>query len=103
MGAARWDFAYPVVGEEVADEPEEDVDVEEEHDVGEEERVRGAPRGHRAGCDDAVVVLGADEGEVEEDGRERDEEGDGHVLEVAAGHGDRAASVSVAGGVCVGS
>lgn len=96
-------IAYPVVGQEVPDEPEEYVDVEEEEDVGEEERVRGAPRGHRAA---AVAALGADEGQVEEDGRERDEEGDDHVLEVAAaaavaGHGDRAASVSVAGGVCV--
>ena len=79
-------LAYPVVGEEETDEPEEDVDVEEEEDVGEEQRVRGAPRGERAG---AGVPAGADEGKVEEDGGERDEEGDDHVLEVAAGHGDR--------------
>jgi hypothetical protein len=31
----------------------------------------------------------ADEGEVEEDGRERDEEGDDQVFEAAAGHGDQ--------------
>jgi hypothetical protein len=75
-----------VVGEEESDEPEEDVDVEEEEDVSEEQRVRGAPGGERAGVG---VPAGADEGEVEEDGGERDEQGDEHVLEVAAGHGDR--------------
>lgn len=80
-------LAYPVVGEEEADEPEEDVHVEEEEDVGQDQRVRCAPRGERAG---AGVPAGADEGEVEEDGRERDEEGDDHVLKAAAaGHGDR--------------
>ena len=84
-GISEWrdGIAYPVVVEEEADEPEEEVDVDEEEGVGEEERVRGAPRGHRVGAV-VVVVLGADEGEVEEDGRERDEEGDDHVLQVAA-------------------
>lgn len=49
---------YPVVGEEDADEPEEDVDVEEEEDVSEEQRVRGAPRGERAGVG---IPAGADD------------------------------------------
>jgi hypothetical protein len=48
--------------------------------------VLSAPRGERAGIG---IAPGADEGEVEEDGRERDEEGDDQVLEVTAGHGDR--------------
>jgi hypothetical protein len=79
-----------VVGEEDADEPEEDIDVEEEEDVGEEERVLGAPRGERAGIGIGIGIAAvADEGEVEEDGRERDEEGDDQVFEAAAGHGDQ--------------
>lgn len=79
-----------MVGEEDADEPEEDIDVEEEEDVGEEERVLGAPRGERAGIGIGIGIAAvADEGEVEEDGRERDEEGDDQVFEAAAGHGDQ--------------
>ncbi|RWW54000.1 hypothetical protein BHE74_00039460, partial [Ensete ventricosum] len=79
----------PVVGEEEADKPEEDVDVGEKEDVGEEERVVEAPtpevvgRG-RGGRGAAAVVV--EEGEVEEEGRERGEKGNGGVLE--ASHGD---------------
>jgi hypothetical protein len=75
-------FSYPVVGEDEAEEPEEDVDVEEEEGVGEDERVRGAPGGDRPG----VVSPSTHEGHVEEDGRERDEGRDDQVLE---GHGSQ--------------
>ena len=57
----------------------------------------GAPRGERAGIG-IGIARGADEGEVEEDGRERDEEGDDQVLEVAAGHGDRYSCVASGNG-----
>jgi hypothetical protein len=76
-------FSYPVVGEDEAEEPEEDVDVEEEESVGEDERVRGAPGGDRPG----VIRPSTHEGEVEEDGGERDEGRDDQVLEAAASHG----------------
>jgi len=61
--------------------------------------VLGAPRGERAGIGIGIgIAPGADEGEVEEDGRERDEEGDDQVLEVAAGHGDRYSCVASGNG-----
>lgn len=78
-----------MVGEEEADKPEEDVDVGEKEDVGEEERVVEAPApevvGRGRGGRGAVAVV-VEEGEVEEDGRERGEKGNGGVLE--ASHGD---------------
>lgn len=68
-----------MVGLEEGDEPEEKVDVEEEEEVGEEERVVGAP------CEDVVLGSGggAEEGELDEDGRERDEAGNDNVGAIA--------------------
>ena len=70
-----------MVGEEIADEPEEEVNVEEEEEVGDEEGVGGAPRRHRGRGGGGV-----DEGEEEEEGWVRDEDGDAPVLH-AGGHG----------------
>lgn len=67
----------PVGGEEERESPEENVDVEEEEEVGQQNGVVVAP------CPEGgerVCGIGggpaAEEGEVEEDGRERSEKGE---------------------------
>jgi len=66
---------HPVVGEGEAHKPKQEVDVEEEEEVGEEERAVVAPLAGRRG--EAV----GEEREIEEDGGERDKEGNDGVLE----------------------
>lgn len=59
---------YPVAGLDVADEPEEDIDVEEEENVGQKKRVISAPCPQRRKSSiltDAGMIM-VKEGEVEE-------------------------------------
>lgn len=80
---------HPVVGLEEADEPEEEVDVGEEEEVGKEERVPVATvpdvQGGRGWRRRGRVEVVAEEREVDEEGGEGGEEGNGGVLEVSHG------------------
>lgn len=75
---------YPVVGLEQADDPEEHVDVGEEEQIGEEQRMASAPFPEVArgggGRDGGIVAV--EEREEEDERRKGNEEGDAGVLQI---------------------